>query len=69
MQKCNLGFSELGFYGVQWSGPISVLWSSSFQNVSIGIVGKDMEFIIYDDNDVAPLPGGTGGEATEKGGV
>lgn len=25
-----------------------------FQNVSIGIVGKDMEFTIYDDDDVAP---------------
>lgn len=25
----------------------------SFQNVSIGIVGKDMEFTIYDDDDVA----------------
>ncbi|KAG7281714.1 hypothetical protein CRUP_027786 [Coryphaenoides rupestris] len=25
------------------------------KNVSIGIVGKDMEFIIYDDNDVAPF--------------
>lgn len=26
-----------------------------FQNVSIGIVGKDMEFTIYDDDDVAPF--------------
>lgn len=26
-----------------------------FQNVSIGIVGKDMEFVIYDDDDVAPF--------------
>ncbi|KAK0135755.1 Proteasome subunit alpha type-1 [Merluccius polli] len=25
------------------------------KNVSIGIVGNDMEFIIYDDNDVAPF--------------
>lgn len=25
------------------------------QNVSIGIVGKDMEFTIYDDDDVAPF--------------
>lgn len=25
------------------------------QNVSIGIVGKDMEFVIYDDDDVAPF--------------
>ncbi|XP_018615233.1 proteasome subunit alpha type-1 [Scleropages formosus] len=25
------------------------------KNVSIGIVGKDMEFIIYDDDDVAPF--------------
>lgn len=28
---------------------------SFFQNVSIGIVGKDMEFVIYDDDDVAPF--------------
>lgn len=27
----------------------------SFQNVSIGIVGKEMEFTIYDDDDVAPF--------------
>ncbi|KFP85061.1 Proteasome subunit alpha type-1, partial [Acanthisitta chloris] len=27
----------------------------SWQNVSIGIVGKDMEFTIYDDDDVAPF--------------
>lgn len=26
-----------------------------FQNVSIGIVGKDMEFTIYDNDDVAPF--------------
>lgn len=26
-----------------------------FQNVSIGIVGKEMEFTIYDDDDVAPF--------------
>ena len=26
---------------------------SLLQNVSIGIVGKDMEFTIYDDDDVA----------------
>ncbi|MCJ8734549.1 hypothetical protein PDJAM_G00236620 [Pangasius djambal] len=25
------------------------------KNVSIGIVGKDMEFTIYDDDDVAPF--------------
>lgn len=30
-------------------------WLSSFQNVSIGIVGKDMEFTIYDDDDVEPF--------------
>lgn len=27
----------------------------TWQNVSIGIVGKDMEFTIYDDDDVAPF--------------
>lgn len=27
----------------------------AWQNVSIGIVGKDMEFTIYDDDDVAPF--------------
>lgn len=27
----------------------------TFQNVSIGIVGKDLEFTIYDDDDVAPF--------------
>lgn len=26
-----------------------------FQNVSIGIVGKDLEFTIYDDDDVTPF--------------
>jgi 20S proteasome subunit alpha 6 len=25
------------------------------QNVSIGIVGKDLEFTIYDDDDVSPF--------------
>lgn len=34
---------------------ISDVWLSFFQNVSIGIVGKDMEFTIYDDDDVAPF--------------
>lgn len=34
---------------------ISEVYFSSFQNVSIGIVGKDMEFVIYDDDDVAPF--------------
>lgn len=33
----------------------SALTLGSFQNVSIGIVGKDMEFTIYDDDDVAPF--------------
>ncbi|KAK1804687.1 hypothetical protein P4O66_020674 [Electrophorus voltai] len=28
---------------------------SVFQNVSIGIVGRDMEFTIYDDDDVSPF--------------
>lgn len=31
------------------------LYFGFFQNVSIGIVGKDMEFTIYDDDDVAPF--------------
>ena len=34
---------------------ISEVYFSLFQNVSIGIVGKDMEFVIYDDDDVAPF--------------
>lgn len=34
---------------------ISHVYFSFFQNVSIGIVGKEMEFVIYDDDDVAPF--------------
>lgn len=37
-----------------WTNRYVLCWPF-FQNVSIGIVGKDMEFIIYDDNDVAPF--------------
>lgn len=29
--------------------------STPHQNVSIGIVGKDLEFTIYDDDDVSPF--------------
>lgn len=35
--------------------PYHFFQNFSWQNVSIGIVGKDMEFTIYDDDDVAPF--------------
>lgn len=36
-------------------GEVNLPFLSLSQNVSIAIVGKDMEFTIYDDDDVAPF--------------